>query len=112
MKKLVLVITMLVFFVAGYLTGSIRTRDAIALELGGLTGLGGTVDSLKSLGRTIIEMDENVHKLQKNIDNVKNVRDNIANYQGVYDKVMGTKDQQAPGQKGGDMQKGIHQYLK
>lgn len=89
MRKFILVASMLGFFAAGYITGSIQTRNSIALELGGLTGIGGTVESLKSLGKTIIEMQDNVNKLQKNIGEVKKVRDDISNYQGVYDKVTG-----------------------
>jgi vacuolar-type H+-ATPase subunit I/STV1 len=116
MKKLALAVLLLVFFVAGYITGSIQTRDSIALELGGLTGVGGTVESLKSLGKTIVEMQDNVNKLQKNINDVKKVRDDVSKYQGVYDKVIGKeppqkqlKDQQQ--NVSPELQKGIQQML-
>ncbi len=89
MKKALLVVSLVVFFVAGYITGSIQTKNAIAIELGGLTGIGGTVESLKSLGKTVIEMQENVNKLQTNINDVKKVKDDISTYSGVYDKVTG-----------------------
>lgn len=113
MKKAMLVGSMLLFFAVGYITGSIHTRNAMALELG---GLGQTVTSLKNLGKTIVEMQENVDRLQKNITEVKKVRDEISTYQGVYDKVTGT---QAPQQQGAppgsqvspEVQKGIIQML-
>jgi hypothetical protein len=94
MKKIILVASLLGFFAAGYIIGSIQTRDSIALELGGLTGVGGTVESLKSLGKTIIEMQDNVNKLQKNINDVKKVRDDVSKYQGIYDKVKGKESPQ------------------
>jgi len=114
MKKALLVVSLVGFFMAGYITGSIHTRNAIALELGGLTGLSGTVQSLKSLGKTVIEMQENVNKLQTNINDVKKVRDDISTYQGVYDKVTGkpapkTPTTQQPQQQ---LEKGLQDYLK
>lgn len=99
MKKVMLVVSLLGFFAAGYIIGSIQTRDSIAIELGGLTGVGGTVESLKSLGKTIIEMQDNVNKLQKNINDVKKVRDDVSKYQGVYDKVMGSPQKQLKDQQ-------------
>lgn len=90
MKKLLLILVLLGFFTAGYVFGSIHTRNAIAFDLGGLTGTSGTVQSLKNLGNTIIQMQENVNKLQTNINEVKKVRDDVANYQGIYDKVKGS----------------------
>ncbi len=113
MKKALLVVSLLGFFAAGYITGSIHTRNAIAVELGGLTGISGTVESLKSLGKTVIEMQDNVDKLQKNINDVKKVRDDISTYQGVYDKVTGkpAPKTQTPTQQQ-QLEKGLKDYLK
>jgi len=86
MRKLAMVLGVFAIFTTGFFAGSIYTRNSLALELG---GLGQTVDSLKSLGKTIVEMEKNVNDLQQNINEVKKVRDNIATYQGVYNKVMG-----------------------
>jgi hypothetical protein len=107
MKKLLMVLVMFAFFAAGYLTGSIREREAEALDLGGLTGTTGTIQSLKSLGKTIIEMQENVDRLQKNINEVKKVRDDVSNYQGIYDKVTGKPQQQLPQGVTPELQKSI-----
>jgi len=117
MKKALLVVSLLGFFAAGYMTGSIQTRNAIALELGGLTGLSGTVDSLKSLGKTVMEMQDNINKLQTNINQVKKVKDDISNYQGIYDKVTGKpapKTQTQPAQQqtiNPALQKGLNELL-
>jgi hypothetical protein len=114
MKKVILVVSLLGFFAAGYIIGSIQTRDSIAIELGGLTGVGGTVESLKSLGKTIIEMQDNVNKLQKNINDVKKVRDDVAKYQGVYDKVTGSPQEQLKEQQQNvspELQKNLQQII-
>ncbi|MBI5190187.1 MAG: hypothetical protein HZA22_05890 [Nitrospirae bacterium] len=112
MNKAMLVGSMLLFFAVGYITGSIQTRNAMALELG---NLGQTVSSLKSLGKTIVEMQENVDKLQKNIADARKVRDDLSTYQGVYDQVTG-KGATQQGQPLGDkvspeLQRGINQLL-
>ena len=111
MKKAVLVVSLAAFFAAGYLVGSINTRNAIAVELGGLTGVSGTVESLKSLGKTIIEMQENIGRLQKNVDSVKKVKDDITNYQNLYNKVTG-KEQPAQQQGASPLiDQGVKQLL-
>ena len=117
MKKALLAISFLLVFSAGYIMGSINTRDAIAFELGTLTGASGTVESLKNLGKTVIEMQENVNKLQKNIDGVKKAKDDITNYQGLYNKVMGVPapaptpaPQKQPAQD--SLEKGLQNLLK
>lgn len=112
MKKALLVISLLGFFAAGYITGSIQTRNAIALELGGLTGLSGTVDSLKNLGKTVLEMQENVNKLQTNINQVKKVRDDISTYQGVYNKVLGKEPPKGQKQQQLDISPTLEKGLK
>jgi len=96
MKKALMVLGIFAIFSAGFITGGIYTRNTMAFELG---GLGQTVESLKSLGKTIVEMEKNVNDLQKNINDVKKVRDDIATYQGVYNKVMGKDPATKPGQQ-------------
>lgn len=88
MRKAAMVLGVLAIFTAGFFAGSIYTRNSMALELG---GLGKTVESLKSLGKTIVEMEQNVEELQQNIDEVKKIRDDISTYQGVYNRVMGVE---------------------
>jgi len=87
MRKTAMVAVMLTVFISGYIAGSVHTRHSIALELG---GVGKTLDSLKSLGNTIIEMQKNVDELQQNIEEVKKVKDDITSYQGLYEGVSGS----------------------
>lgn len=89
MKKLAMALGVFAIFSAGFIAGGIYTKTSLALELG---GLGQTVDSLKSLGKTIVEMEKNVNELQQNINDVKKIRDDISTYQGVYNKVMGIQE--------------------
>lgn len=112
MKKALLVVSLVAFFAAGYITGSIQTKNAIAIELGGLTGAGGTVESLKNLGKTIIEMQENVDKLQKNINTVKKVKDDISGYTGIIDKATGKTPATTPSTTTPAVEKGLKDYLK
>jgi hypothetical protein len=107
MRKLAMVLGIFAIFSAGFLAGSTYTRNSLALELG---GLGQTVDSLKSLGKTIVEMEKNVEELQQNINDVKKVRDDIATYQGVYNRVMGIKGEE-PSQTSPTLQKGVLDLL-
>jgi len=108
MKKAAMVLAFLLVFVAGYLAGSIQTRRSMALELGGVSG---TVESLKSLGKTIVEMQKNVDALQQNIEEVKKVRDDISSYQGVYDKVTGSGTPEGKEQLKKDATKGLINIL-
>ena len=105
MKKGILVVTILLAFFAGYVAGSVHTRNAIALELG---GVGSTVESLKSLGKTVIEMQENIDKLQANVNSVKKVKDDISSYQGIVGGGAGKQLQQ---QVPAGTQKGLQQLL-
>ena len=107
MKKALLVVSLVGFFAAGYITGSIQTRNAIAVELG---GLGGTVSSLKNLGTTIVEMQENVDKLQKNINTVKKVKDDLSSFTGATGKTPATTT--TPSTTTPAVEKGLKDYLK
>ncbi len=108
MKKLAMVLGVFAIFSAGFLAGSIYTKNSLALELGGLSQ---TVDSLKSLGKTIVEMEKNVEELQQNINDVKKVRDDIATYQGVYNRVMGVKEPATKERTKETIQKGVIDLL-
>lgn len=112
LRKTAMVAVVMAIFGSGFFAGSIYTRNAIALELG---GLGSTIDSLKSLGKTVIEMQKNVDELQQNINDVKKVKDDISTYQGVYNKVTGTEQPAAaPAQQQGvspTLQKGVIDLL-
>src|SRR5512143_689078 len=105
MKKGILVFTILLSFFAGYMVGSVRTRNAIAIELG---GVGSTIESLKGLGKTVVEMQQNIDKLQANVNSVKKIKDDISSYQGI---VGGGAGQQLQQQVPGGAQKGLQQLL-
>jgi len=69
-------------FGAGYFTGSVGERDANAQglkELGGAAmkeaaGSGGALGSAAELGTSIVEMQEHVSGLQKNLDTLKKIQ--------------------------------------
>ncbi len=105
MKKGILVFTILLSFFAGYMVGSVRTRNAIAIELG---GVGSTVESLKNLGKTVVEMQQNIDKLQANVNTVKKIKDDISSYQGI---VGGGAGKQIPQQLPTGGQKGLPQTV-
>jgi hypothetical protein len=75
MKKLALVLVFLVVFAAGYVTGSVQTKKAMAIELG---GVGQTVESVKNLGKSVVQMQKNVDELQKNLNSVKKIKDDLS----------------------------------
>lgn len=108
MKKMAMVLGVFAIFSAGFMAGSIYTKTSLALELG---GLGQTVESLKSLGKTVVEMEKNVNELQKNIDDVKKIRDDIATYQGVYNRVMGIPETKTKESVSPTLEKGVLDLL-
>lgn len=69
-------------FGAGYLSGSVAEHDANAQgikDLGGAAmkqagGAGGALGSAAELGSSIVEMQEHVSGLQKNIDTLKKIQ--------------------------------------
>ena len=68
-------------FAAGYLCGSVarRSADAQMGELGGAVmkqagESGGTLGSAAKLGTAIVEMQDHVTALQKNIDTLKGIK--------------------------------------
>jgi len=68
-------------FAAGYLCGSLSQQraDAQVKELGGsllkgATGAGGALGSAAELGSSIVEMQDHVTGLQKNLETLKKVQ--------------------------------------
>ena len=57
-------------FVLGYVSGSVRQRPAEAQ----LPGVGGTLGSVTELGSSIVEMQQHVDGLQKNLGTLKKVQ--------------------------------------
>jgi hypothetical protein len=67
-------------FSLGYYCGSLRQGEAVA-QVGGLGGvveqagkMGGPVGTATQLGTSIVEMQEHVNGLQKNIDSLKKIQ--------------------------------------
>ena len=56
-------------FVLGFVSGSVRQRPAQAQ----VPGLGGALGSVKELGSSIVEMQQHVDGLQKNLATLKKV---------------------------------------
>ena len=72
---------LLAMFAAGFLCGSVSQRraDAQMKELGGsllkdAAGAGGVLGSAAQLGTSIVEMQDHVSGLQKNLDTLKKVQ--------------------------------------
>src|SRR5262245_40723543 len=70
-----------VVFAGGFLCGSLsqRSADAQLKELGGqavekAAGSGGALGQAAKLGTSIVEMQQNVDSLQKNLDNLKQIK--------------------------------------
>ena len=68
-------------FTAGFLCGSLgeRSADAQIKELGGAVmkeaaGSGGSVGAATELGTSIVEMQDHVSALQKNLDTLKKIK--------------------------------------
>ena len=57
-------------FILGFVSGSVRQRSAQAQ----VPGIGGALDSVKELGSSVVEMQQHVDGLQKNIVTLKKVQ--------------------------------------
>ena len=71
----------LITFFSGFFCGSLLQRDANAqwkdigkAALGEATGSGGLVGSIADLGTAIVEMENHISGLQKNLDTLKKVQ--------------------------------------
>ena len=81
LRRSLLVGMFLGVFVAGFLSGSVSQRSADAQLQGISKGAlekakesGGTLGSVTELGSSIIEMQEHVNGLQKNLDTLKKIQ--------------------------------------
>jgi hypothetical protein len=71
LRRTLLVGTGLTLFVAGFLCGSVSQRSADAQ----LPGIGqGALGSVTELGSSIVEMQQHVNGLQKNLDTLKKIQ--------------------------------------
>jgi len=80
MSRFFIVLMIVGVFTAGYFCGSLSQRYAEA-QVGGLGGvlekagsMGGPVGSAAQLGSSLVEMQDHVNGLQKNIDSLKKVQ--------------------------------------
>jgi hypothetical protein len=79
-SRLTVALGIMVIFLLGYLCGSMSQQNAVA-QVPGLGGvldkagkMGGPVGSAAQLGSSIVEMQDHVTGLQKNIDTLKKVQ--------------------------------------
>jgi hypothetical protein len=75
----IMVSVIVVTFVGGYFCGSLSQQQAVAQSgIGGVLEkagkVGGPVGSAAQLGSSIVEMQDHVNGLQKNIDSLKKVQ--------------------------------------
>jgi hypothetical protein len=77
LKRVFMVALMLGVFALGYFCGTVGQRQADA-QLGGLLEqagkAGGPMGSVAQLGSSIVEMQDHVTGLQKNIDSLKKIQ--------------------------------------
>jgi hypothetical protein len=77
LQRVVMVALMLGVFALGYFCGTVGQRQADA-QLGGLLEqagkAGGPMGSIAELGSSIVEMQDHVTGLQKNIDSLKKIQ--------------------------------------
>jgi hypothetical protein len=69
--------TILTAFALGYVTGSVSQQRADAQGLGGVleqAGKGGPLGAVTELGSSIVEMQQHVTGLQKNLDTLRKVQ--------------------------------------
>ena len=77
MKRILTTAVLLAVFALGYVCGTVSQRPADA-QMGGLLERGGGVlGSAKELGSAIVEMQDHVNGMQKNIDTLKKVQSSI-----------------------------------
>ena len=77
LQRALMIVLMLGVFALGYFCGTVGQRQADA-QLGGLLEqagkAGGPVGSIAQLGSSIVEMQDHVNGLQKNIDSLKKIQ--------------------------------------
>ena len=77
-RRMVLTAVILVAFASGYVCGSLGQRRADAQGLGNILEqagkAGGSLGTIGQLGSSIVEMEQHVSGLQKNLDLLKKVQ--------------------------------------
>jgi hypothetical protein len=63
-------------FVAGFFVGSISQRQADA-QLKDLSKTGGVIGTAAELGSSVVEMQQHVNGLQKNLDTLKKIQSTL-----------------------------------
>jgi hypothetical protein len=84
MRRGVLVSMLIGMFLVGFFCGSVSQRSATAQVpgmgkdiMGTAKGAGGVVGSVAELGSSLVEMQEHVNGLQKNLDTLKKVQSTL-----------------------------------
>jgi hypothetical protein len=72
-RRWVQIAVLLGMFVAGFFVGSISQRQADA-QLKDLSKSGGVLGTAGELGSSIVEMQQHVNGLQKNLDTLKKIQ--------------------------------------
>ena len=77
-RRMVLAVVILAAFASGYVCGSVSQRRADAQGLGNVLEqagkAGGSLGSIGQLGSSIVEMEQHVSGLQKNLDVLRKVQ--------------------------------------
>jgi len=77
-SRLTIAVGIVLIFLLGYLVGSMSQQYAAAQGIGGMLEkagqMGGPVGSAAQLGSSLVEMQDHVNGLQKNIDTLKKVQ--------------------------------------
>ncbi|HTM07004.1 MAG TPA: hypothetical protein VL754_01310 [Verrucomicrobiae bacterium] len=77
LKRILTTALLLAVFALGYVCGTVNQQPADA-QIGGLLEKGGGVfGSAKEMGSAIVEMQDHVNGLQKNLDTFKKVQSSI-----------------------------------
>jgi hypothetical protein len=83
MKRLVRLVLLVAVFAAGWVGGTITSRDATAQvpsmgdAMKAVEGQGGALGTAAKLGTTIGDMQSNVENLQKGLDALKTIQKSI-----------------------------------
>lgn len=76
--RTVMISMLLAAFILGYVSGSVSQQRAAAQGIGGLLEQagkgGGVLGAASQLGSSIVEMQEHVSGLQKNLDSLRQVQ--------------------------------------
>jgi hypothetical protein len=73
LRRVVFISLLVGMFLLGYVSGSVSQRSAQA-QMPQVPGVGGALGSAKELGSSIVEMQQHVDGLQKNLETLKKVQ--------------------------------------